>query len=84
MFSTVQESVRWLLARGKVKDAEKVIAKIASIQRTNAPDLNTLHEGETVSDQTDDISSKKIYTVLDLFRSKKRAGMTLSLLLMWY
>ena len=83
-----QESVRWLLARDKVEDAETVITKIAAIQHRKTPVLHQI--GGAADDGTagvcgasDEKSKERIYTVIYVLKSKKRARITLPLLFMW-
>lgn len=63
------ESFRWLVAKNKIDEAEKVIIKIAKFNKRPVPNLEKIKEQLKICKKTENISSTKSYTVKDLFHN---------------
>ena len=77
----IQESFRWLVTRGKYKEAEGVIERVARINGYDKPDLTNIIN--QIKIEVGDEDSRKRYTAIDLFRSKRGAIRTSALLFIW-
>lgn len=75
-----QESFRWLITKGRYKEAGVVINKIASINGRPGPDITEIVEQAKLEDAT---SSKFKYSVLDLFKTRQNIIKTIALLFIW-
>ena len=87
----IDESITWLLANGKRKEAEKVLQKAALISDVSIPrdvltsddvklmkvDTNKIEENETA------IEKDPTYQIWDIFRYKKMVMYTLILWFVW-
>ena len=68
----VPESYRWLVARGRFAEAEVVIRKMAYMNKKQMPDLEKIRlKMEEDRDFMARQTSGKIYSVVDLFRTRK-------------
>uniref|UniRef100_A0A5S6Q610 MFS domain-containing protein n=1 Tax=Trichuris muris TaxID=70415 RepID=A0A5S6Q610_TRIMR len=73
-----QESPRWLLMKGKTAEAAQVITELCSERWRGRSDEVTPMQLTAISPDTD---GRKLYTLLDLFRTRKLAMSTAVLLL---
>ncbi|XP_038048377.1 organic cation transporter protein-like [Patiria miniata] len=81
----VPESPRWLISKGRFKEAEKIITKIAKVNGTKVPEnlfesLENIQENETDPKS----SSARRTTVLDLFRTPNIRKKTLVIFFNWF
>ncbi|XP_035825040.1 solute carrier family 22 member 7 [Aplysia californica] len=80
----IPESVRWLTVHGKVKDAYKVLVKVAKVNGRELPDFT---ESVLVSIHKDELASRQSgrqYSYLDVFRGKRMAKITISFAILWF
>ena len=75
-FSFTPESLRWLLVKGKMEDAEKLYKKIARVNRKELP-----KEGLEIDTGTDD--NTRLGDIRDLFKSRSLAKTTLISWVCW-
>ena len=75
----VPESFRWLVTRGRFKDAEKVIDKIASLNGHVSPDVTKVIEQASLERK----GKTKHYSAIDLFKTRESIIKTLALLFIW-
>lgn len=75
----VPESFRWLVTRGRYKDAEKVIDKVAALNGHVLPDITKVIEQATVESE----EKTRRYSALDLFKTRENMIKTLALLFIW-
>jgi len=71
------ESLRWLLVKGKMEDAEKLYKKIARVNRKELP-----KEGLEIDTGTDD--NTRLGDIRDLFKSRSLAKTTLISWVCWF
>ncbi|XP_076759799.1 organic cation transporter protein [Xylocopa sonorina] len=78
----VPESVRWLIGKGRIEKAMKIIR---SIERTNRIDIPQDVYEEFVKDceKTADELSVESYSIADLFRTKRLRNTSLLLMISW-
>ena len=77
----VPESFRWLITRGRYKDAESVINKIAEKNRRQVPDLTEIVEQAKLEES---VETQHQYTVLDMFKTRENIVKSTGLLFIWY
>ena len=85
IFRLIPESYRWLVARGRFEEAEMVIKRMAHTNRRPVPDLDKIRQ--RMKEDRDFIEyqrSLRIYTVIDLFRTRKLFKMTTLFSFIWY
>ncbi|XP_064646532.1 solute carrier family 22 member 15-like [Lineus longissimus] len=74
------ESSRWLIQKQRYEDAMKVLTSIARLNRKEKPDMTLLHKvGERCKAE-----AEYRYTFFDLFRTKKYAAQTLTVMTGWF
>lgn len=73
-----------MVTKQRFGDAEKIIGMIAKMNHKEKPDLTKIIEAAKESQESsEDSTSKKHYSALDLFRTKSSAKMTAGLLFAW-
>ncbi|KAL5005556.1 hypothetical protein ScPMuIL_019012 [Solemya velum] len=77
----VPESFRWLVAKRKFDEAEKVLQNMAKWNKKPIPDFNRIRK--VVGIEADDKEKKGNPTIITLFRSKDLTKKTLLLAFMW-
>ncbi|XP_064622968.1 organic cation transporter protein-like [Lineus longissimus] len=71
------ESSRWLIQKGRYEEASKVLTYVARLNKRAPPDMKLIME----------LGEEKVnnnYTFLDLFRTKRYAAQTLTLMFGWF
>lgn len=76
----VQESARWLVTKGRYKEAEKVINTIAKVNGKPAPNTSILMAEAAKSDSN---KTSVHYTAFHLFKTKEMVITTSGLLFIW-
>ncbi|XP_065590940.1 solute carrier family 22 member 4 [Cyrtonyx montezumae] len=76
----IPESPRWLISQGRYKEAEVIIRKAAKINNTPAPAV--LFDTAEMQDSKPQQQQKAI--LLDLFRTRNIATITIMSLLLWF
>uniref|UniRef100_A0A3Q2YGU3 Solute carrier family 22 member 5-like n=1 Tax=Hippocampus comes TaxID=109280 RepID=A0A3Q2YGU3_HIPCM len=71
----IPESPRWLLQKGRVKEAEIVICRAAKMNKIHAPDVifKTVDASELLQKSDED---KRVYTFMDLIRTTNLRNIT--------
>ena len=82
IFLTVPESVRWLLAKGRVEEAKKIIQIIATNNRKNSNDL--LDSLESNKENKDINTESTNFGISDLLQSRKLSLRILNMSLQWF
>ena len=81
------ESVRWLVAKQRYKDAEMILRKAAKFNGVELPEdpLDTKTRSVTqIADTSQEGTSKvKQYSIIDMFRSKELCKRSLILFYAW-
>ncbi|CAH1800934.1 unnamed protein product [Owenia fusiformis] len=78
------ESPRWLIAKGRYREAEDISKRIAKINKVTLPDGFTLKDDVTTKTNCLDEGPAKNESVIDLFRSPKMRKRTLVLWAQWF
>ncbi|KAK3851392.1 hypothetical protein Pcinc_041955, partial [Petrolisthes cinctipes] len=83
------ESPRWLLAKGRLDEAEVIMLKMARVNRKTLPanymaNLRRKFEVEKYMSGKEDIAPKKSYGILDLFRTPNLCRKTLIITFIWF
>ncbi|XP_038077424.1 organic cation transporter protein-like [Patiria miniata] len=78
----IQESVRWLVSKGRIEEAEQVIRKIAKMNKKTLPDV--LFEYEDIQAETESKESAIPPSVIDLYKTPNMAVKTLNMQWHWY
>ncbi|XP_022084076.1 organic cation transporter protein-like [Acanthaster planci] len=80
------ESPRWLISKGKFKEATKIIRKIAKVNGTTVPEDLINSSPENADEQKKEIRSDTVRRVthLDLFRTPNLRKKTLIIFLDWF
>ena len=76
------ESFRWYYAHDRIDDAEKIITKVAKVNRRPVPDMTYMKQLTMMTCMERRMTDKK-YTVLDLFKTRFLIKVTLLLFLNW-
>ncbi|KAH3709058.1 solute carrier family 22 member 6-like isoform X1 [Dreissena polymorpha] len=78
------ESFRWLVSIGKVHLAEAAIRKVARVNRRSEPDITKLSVAiEKEQKEAEMTKLLRVYSVLDLFRSRQTRKTTILFALIW-
>ncbi|XP_038058237.1 organic cation transporter protein-like [Patiria miniata] len=79
------ESPRWLISKGRFKEAEKIITKIAKVNGTKVPD-NLFENLENLQENERDPKPSSVHrtTFLDLFRTPNIRKKTLIIFFNWF
>ncbi|EFN82543.1 Solute carrier family 22 member 5 [Harpegnathos saltator] len=78
----IPESVRWLISKGKIEKAVRIMMKIEKINRTNIPrDIYENFLDDCV--ETAETLAVEDYSIAALFRTKRLRRMTLLLMISW-
>ncbi|XP_072178656.1 organic cation transporter protein-like [Diadema setosum] len=80
IFPFLPESARWLIAKGRLKKAEKVLQKAAIMNKAKLPDP-LFEESEALKESS--ATNEKEPTVLDLFRTPRLRMYTLNMAFIW-
>ncbi|XP_038048035.1 organic cation transporter protein-like isoform X2 [Patiria miniata] len=75
------ESARWLINRGRHKQAEKIIRRVAKVNKKELPDV--LFEEDEIKELKEKLATERKPTALDLFKSPNIAVKTLNLMFNW-
>ncbi|XP_068227579.1 beta-alanine transporter isoform X2 [Palaemon carinicauda] len=83
------ESPRWLLANGRLEEAEKIMKKMARVNRKQLPEnymanLRRKHEIEKYMTGKEDEKVKRSYGVRDLFRTRNLCRKTSIITFIWF
>ena len=79
--SVIPESPRWLLQRGKVEEAHNIVDKIAKKNNKVTPGKDLLM---MIAEQSRKEEAKeKMYTYIDLFRTREYTKRTLVMMCFW-
>ncbi|XP_064114552.1 beta-alanine transporter-like isoform X2 [Macrobrachium nipponense] len=83
------ESPRWLLANGRLEEAEKIMRKMARVNRKQLPEnymanLRRKHEIEKYMTGKEDEKVQRSYGVMDLFRTPNLCRKTLIITFIWF
>ena len=81
----------WLLAKGRIKEAEAILGKAASMnKKTLPPNCLSDHDTKPIlpdGTQTQDIriesKEQRTYTVIDLFRTPKLRKISVCICMLW-
>ncbi|XP_038058409.1 organic cation transporter protein-like [Patiria miniata] len=83
MLIILPESPRWLISKGRFKEAKKIITKIAKVNGTKVPD-NLLGTLESLREEDEKSSPVRRTTILDLFRTPNIRKKTLIMFYAWF
>ncbi|XP_064643370.1 solute carrier family 22 member 13-like isoform X1 [Lineus longissimus] len=76
------ESVRWLLQRGRLQEAEDIVKQMAKVNKRSTPDLAIL---KVIAQGNKELKKReKQYSYHDLFRTRKMGARTAVLLFTWF
>ncbi|CAH1781636.1 unnamed protein product [Owenia fusiformis] len=78
------ESPRWLMATGRLKEAEKVCRRIARINGVKLPENFNINKFTEVEDKTVSDGNKKSATLFDLFRTPRLRKRTILSYCLWF
>ncbi|XP_064628666.1 solute carrier family 22 member 15-like [Lineus longissimus] len=78
----VPESCRWLIQKERFIEAEKVLRRMAKVNKTDVPDISLLKRISRAG-KADDAAVAK-YTYADLFSTRKYAVRTLVIMMSWF
>ena len=86
MFSSfLPESFRWLLTKKRVKEAEEVVAKIATFNKRPFPrEIFDKVAQNCMAMDTTILKVNKNYTIVDIFKSSVLRRRSLIMALVWY
>ncbi|KAG7200650.1 hypothetical protein KM043_001206 [Ampulex compressa] len=78
----VPESVRWLISKGKIEKAVRIMTRIEKINRTDVP--QEVYESflDDCMETAETLAAEE-HTVADLFKTKRLRGITLLLTISW-
>ncbi|XP_038079046.1 organic cation transporter protein-like [Patiria miniata] len=76
------ESARWLMSRGRTADAEKILRKMAKVNKVELP-AELFEEDKDQEEKLKDTTTRR-YTYLDLFRSTNMRCKTINILFCWF
>ncbi|XP_060594867.1 organic cation/carnitine transporter 2-like isoform X2 [Ruditapes philippinarum] len=76
--SILPESFRWYIARDRIEDASKVIARVAMINKHPLPDISNLDMNKNSTKKENN------YTFIHLFKSKELSKATVLLSINWF
>ncbi|XP_038078076.1 organic cation transporter protein-like [Patiria miniata] len=77
----IQESVSWLVSKGRIDEAEVVIRRVAKINRKTLPDV--LFDRDDIKDETESKTSAIPPSVIDLFKTPNMAAKTTTIMINW-
>ncbi|XP_052259345.1 solute carrier family 22 member 16-like isoform X2 [Dreissena polymorpha] len=80
-FFFIDESVRWLITKGRYNAANNLINRIARMNKKPKPNTSKLIEVATLHAQSD--NSKDTHSVIDLFKERRMGNITLGLIFIW-
>ncbi|XP_038077426.1 organic cation transporter protein-like [Patiria miniata] len=78
----IHESIRWLVSKGRIDEAEKVIRKIAKMNKKTLPDV--LFDKEDIQAETESKESVIPPSVIDLYKTPNMAVKTLNMQWNWF
>ncbi|CAH1774398.1 unnamed protein product [Owenia fusiformis] len=85
----IPESLVWLISKGRLREAERIIQKAAKWNKVKLP-MNILSEskGDTIEmlgkiKEKENIEKERIYTAIDLFRTPVTRRVTICLSFLW-
>ncbi|XP_041461139.1 organic cation transporter-like protein [Lytechinus variegatus] len=78
----IPESVRWQISKGRYKEAEATIRKVARINKVNLPDA-FFHKHDFYNSGEKQAEKERDPTLLDLFRTPVLRKRTLVLIVIW-
>ena len=88
----IPESLVWLIAKGRLEEAEKILQKAAKVNgkpplpghflNETPPDVTSPVTKSTLNDTTN-IDTQKTYTIIDLFRTPNLRKITICICLLW-
>ena len=83
IFRFIPESFRWLITKGRYKDAEVVVESVAKINGFDKPDIGDIINHVMLENENDSEKTRNRYSAIDLFKTKKSAMRTSALLFIW-
>ncbi|CAH1778323.1 unnamed protein product [Owenia fusiformis] len=78
------ESPRWLISKGRLRDAEDICGKIAKINRVKAKENFTLKDTVDTKKDDSDVSDTKQASIIDLFRTPVIRKRTILIWIQWF
>ncbi|XP_022107240.1 organic cation transporter protein-like [Acanthaster planci] len=78
----IKESVRWLVSKGRIDEAETVIRSIAKFNKKTLPDV--LFEKTDIEDEMESKKSAIPPSVVDLYRTPNMAVKTINMQYNWF
>ncbi|XP_076448619.1 solute carrier family 22 member 7-like [Babylonia areolata] len=81
---TMPESPRWLATQGRLQEAERVVERIARVNRRPVPGARTRRVLENVARAQKEAGQGRRYTYLDVYRGWRIARTTLILQCIWF
>ncbi|XP_022107241.1 solute carrier family 22 member 13-like [Acanthaster planci] len=78
----LQESIRWLVSKGRIDEAEKVIRRVAKFNRKTLPDA--LFDKEDIEKEMEAKKSAIPPSALDLYKTPNMAVKTLNMQYNWF
>lgn len=92
LYRLIPESLVWLIAKGRVEEAENILQRAAKCNGKSLPrhvlsepppDVTSSVAKTTLSDAAA-ADNQKTYTVIDLFRTPNLRKITICICLLWY
>ncbi|XP_038078074.1 solute carrier family 22 member 13-like [Patiria miniata] len=77
----MQESVSWLISKGRIEEAEAVIRRVAKINKKTLPDV--LLNKDDIEQETESKESRVPPSVIDLFKTPNMAVKTINMMYNW-
>jgi len=75
MYRIMPESPRWLISKGRYKEASKIVEKIAKVNKVQLPD-------DVIGEDT--VENQRSYSVMKMFTVPKLLLRTLIIYFNWY
>jgi hypothetical protein len=77
------ESIRWLIAHGRVEEAEKIIERIAKFNKREKPNITCLLQDMKAAEEEKTNLKSKRYSYRDLFTSREIAKRAMMMGYIW-
>ncbi|XP_022082249.1 organic cation transporter protein-like [Acanthaster planci] len=82
LIPVLPESARWLMSRNRNEDAEKIVRKMAKVNKVELP--ADLFEEDKNQEEQPEITVIRRYTYLDLVRTPNMCCKTINILFCWF